>query len=282
MSTIKKVLGVTLILCLAFTLSCKKESAFTTIKKNAVPAARTTQRSFSDFLAAQKTWNGVQYWGNTSNVLAWGAAIGSFNGSEIRSNSKSVPLFILADYTGFWSKILKDATGNDVGTTVTGKVTESTLSDGTAEITAEVHTKNSIMWATEGSFIDWSNYCDGNVSASDMVFGYTMDQLVGDKSLTPALCNMDFKIIYTESSEGADFFNLSDQNQCVNSGVYPIKSISINVSGSGILHPGSGVVSADKNVNCAMQQVDLLNPKAIQLCSATSDAFPAEKIVFSK
>ena len=144
---IRAVLGITVLTVSFLFTACQKDQQSTPVtseQNGNGPAMKTTKRSFADLLAAQQTFSGVQWFAPGTNIFGWGAAIGAFNGHEITENNKVSTIFAIADYSGNWSSVLKAATGIDLGTTVTGTVTEKTFNDGTAEITAEFHAKNSL------------------------------------------------------------------------------------------------------------------------------------------
>jgi hypothetical protein len=110
-----------------------------------------------------------------------------------------------------------------------------------------------------------------------------MQDLVANSSLQPALCNIELTISYLEPYEGAPFTNFSDYFQCSYGGPFPYISLIVMAHGSGVLHPSSGLVTTNTQVNSNLEEVSA-NLQTCVSCrsgSATSDAFPVEKITFS-
>src|SRR5262249_28821994 len=109
------------------------------LEERAVPSstAAAVQRPLADFLSQQGSTSvfNTELPGLPDNI-AWTTARNVSNGH-----------FALIDYSGKDAVFLLAHYGINLGTTVSGKLTERPLADGRAEVSVELDTRNALAWA---------------------------------------------------------------------------------------------------------------------------------------
>jgi hypothetical protein len=243
--------------------------ALSNISTTPVQAVRAEQRPLSDFIDAQGTTMCF-----TPPAPAQLGATSDFDKSPIR--------FALVDYTGLTGKFLLDNYGISLGTTVSGTVLERPLADGRALVTVNLHTSNALGWAIN---LDPS----GSVSqfnSNPLLFGFRAQDLIADPTLTPALGDVHFRVVFTIPSPGAplpDLVCINNGPDCPNVAPCPegfeIDFLSAEASISGPLHALAGLGPEGTPGRLIVTQTGLVKPGiANGFKGALSDAFPAESI----
>lgn len=118
-----------------------KQRSATELATGSQTAATVTgnQRPLSDWLAGQGTTS--VFFPPAPDILGWG------NGDD---HPIQPPRFALVDYAGVLAAYLRNH-GINLGTSVSGTVTEEPLADGTARVHVDVHTTNAFTWVTDDS-----------------------------------------------------------------------------------------------------------------------------------
>jgi hypothetical protein len=187
--------------------------------------AQGNQRPLSDFLNAQGTT--TCFTPPAPAQLGWGTGPGKTNGQA----NLTPPRFALIDYAGLEAKYLLDH-GMNIGTTISGTVTERNLADGHALVRVDLHTKNALGWAIQDP---------SDLNADPLVFGARVLDVLAGK--IPALGNSHVIFEFINSAPGAplpDMVGISyDPVACPTVVPFPIANVvsfSIQASITGILH----------------------------------------------
>jgi hypothetical protein len=151
--------------------------------------AQTVRRDLNQWLAAQGTFcvpNGsggcFLFFSPLPNMLGW----------QDETNNRCA----LVDYAGLANNRYLKPQGRDLGTTVTGTVTERRLSDGKAEITVRLQVTNALTFAVTG--------CD--LTAGPLIFGYRAQEIL--TGAPPSLADASFVAKYTVASPGLPLTDL--------------------------------------------------------------------------
>ena len=111
---------------------------------SSVATAVAVQRSLSEFLSAQGHTS--QFEPPVPDYIGW---IDTAPQAGCQATT-----FTLVDYAGEAAGWLIGQGGPNLGTKVTGTVSERALSNGTADVTVQLHTTNALTWAiTFGGFL---------------------------------------------------------------------------------------------------------------------------------
>jgi len=168
-------------------------------------AARGAEpRPFSDWLSAQ---------GSHKNVVGAPLLDGFIQ-------TASGTILGVVDYSGLQSQWSADHGGPIVNTVITGSVTERTLPNGSAAITVEEDFTNA-----------WTRAID--LTIGQTVFGYTLGQVVGNPSLTPALSSGHMSVKFINPFPGAPLPDLID--------IFTLTSLGFHSDGFGPLRASFGV-----------------------------------------
>jgi hypothetical protein len=201
--------------------------------------AQTTSRPLSDWLSAQ---------GTTSTFTP---PIPDFVGWY------DPTYFAGVDYAGLAAQYLATHGGPNLGTIVTGGVTETLQSDGTVEVTVTVNARNALAWATLAA---------GDPATGPTVFGSRAVDLLTNPSAPIALVSSSLKITFTNPAPGAP---LPDFMGFLTGAVpFTLKNLTYTCSGPGPLADGSPG-------RMTISQVGHFNTPFM---GANADAFPVEKI----
>jgi hypothetical protein len=228
-----------------------------------IRAQGAIQRPLSDFLNTQGSV--INFVPPVPDYLGWST---SFNEPDVR--------FALIDYAGIAAKWIEDNAGLSLGTSINGSVSERRLSDGRAEITILLHTKNALIWAMS---IDPANCCD--FVNTPLLFGYRAQDLVANPTLQPALAECQFQFVFKNSAPGAPIPDLVDAFIFGNTAPgQELVSYSLKANGDGPLRAEFGVPDGTRG-RIIVTQIGLLfrglsSPD--QWRGARSDGFPVEKI----
>ena len=168
----------------------------------------------------------------------------------------------LVDYAGLANAWLISQ-GKDLGTKTDGTITERPLSNGKAEITVLLHTKNALTFV-----VPCCDYAGGT-----LLFGRrALEVAVGMK---PSLADTFLKLIFTNTATGAP---LPDLVGLFQTRFGDIRSIEFHAQASGELRAGFGVPDGTPGRATVVQT-------AVHKASgkgATADGFPAEMIDLKK
>lgn len=231
-------------------------------------SAQTTQRPLSDFINAQ---------GTTSNFWPPFPDYFGFANQVLKSPSSTGPVaqcrFTGIDYAGLSARYLLSHIGLDVGTKVSGTVSERPLADGRAEVTVILHTTNAI---TFGQTCD--NFGPGNPSA----FGAQQTDLLANPNLAPGLSKVDMLMVFDNTAPGAPLPDLVLINVCGLGCLPPgfaFVEQDIRAVGTGPLHPSSGFPEGTPGVQAVTQTgIFLTGPFTSPKSRVAFDAFPAERV----
>lgn len=149
-------------------------------------AAQTTSRPLSDFLSAQ---------GTTSNFTP---PIPDFWGWY---DNPGFIYFAAVDYAGLAANYLATHGGPNLGTVITGGITETVQPDGTVEVTVTLNARNALAWACPASE-DWATF--------PTVFGSRAITLLTNPNAPIALVNSQLKITFINPAPGAPLPDMSD------------------------------------------------------------------------
>lgn len=214
-----------LIASLIFAFSCTRESdlqpSVNDISKtdHESPLAHASQKSvkrpFSDFLDAQ---------GSTSSFLL---PVPDFFGWVTGLEDGTLRLLAM-DYLGVANKTIVDLGGSDLGTKVTGTVTERPLPDGRARVSVLLHVRDALIWLTD--FDD-----TGDPSTDPLIMG-ARPQDVADGAI-PALGSGSLQFDFINTAPGAPIPDvmLAIFEEIEVEGFEPLQ-VKITASGGGILH----------------------------------------------
>ena len=190
-------------------------------------AAQGGDRPLSDFLEAQGQTNEIFY--PIPEYLAW------LNHGELVSSSGKPLQWRCAqvDYAGISARYLKEHVGLDLGTTVSGFISERPLKDGRAEVLVVIHTTNALAWAQDCTYDFGPNI--------PTAFGEYQTDLLSNPSLTPALATSHMVIKFKNTAPGAPFPDLVctvGVGECTEG--FELLSQYFRANGSGPLHASSG------------------------------------------
>lgn len=209
-------------------------AAFTTVNPC---AAQTTNRPLSDFLSTQGST--IQYFPPVPDFIGW-------------TNNNPQTLFAAVDYAGVVANYLSSHGGPNLGTTITGGITETLMANGTYEVVVNANAKNALAWACDVS----------NIFTNPTVFGSRGSALASNPNLPYAVVNSSLKVTFITTAAGAPIPDLTG------SAPYNLKNMKFAADGSGPV-PGGGT----KKLTVTQSGVFNTAGKG-----ATADAFPAEKI----
>ena len=179
-------------LIVAAVVSC----AFTTFPLQ----AQGNQRPFSDFLQAQGST--TCFTPPAPAQLGWATGPNKTNGNA----NLTPPRFALIDYTGVEAKYLLNTYGINLGTTVSGNVTERPLADGHAHVAVDLFAHNAMAWAFN---IDPSITVDP-FNSTPLAFGARVLDIV--HGATPALGDVHLRLEFVNQAPGAPLPDLVAAN----------------------------------------------------------------------
>ncbi|HET9952014.1 MAG TPA: hypothetical protein VFS09_09495 [Candidatus Eisenbacteria bacterium] len=216
----------------------------------AMGAAPMSTRPISDFISAQGTTNG--FIPPIPDFIGWG--------------DNPFHQFASVDYTGLAAAWLRASGGPDVGTTVSGTVTERKLSDGRVMVTVVLRTTRAITWVWGG---------EGDLATGPLQFGYRANEILADPTVTPALSNSEMKAQFTNTGPGAPLPDLVAA--FILGGALPgqeLRSLMFRSSGTGAIHEIFGVPEGTPG-QLIVTQTGIFMPHSQ---APTYDGFPAERV----
>src|SRR5438477_12367730 len=132
-----------------------------------------SQRPFSDFLSKQGSTS--LFFPPFPDFIGW-------------SNNGPQTAFAAVDYTGLVASYLAAHGGPNLGTAITGTVSERALADGRAEVTVVIHGMNAMSWAVR---------LPGDFANDPPIFGYRQGDLLANPSLKAALSSFNMKVSFS-------------------------------------------------------------------------------------
>lgn len=153
--------------------------------------AQTQTRPIEDFLDAQGTM--TSYVPEVPDYLGW------VDGGFVN--------FALVDYAGLAADYIEDLTGDSVGTTFTGSVTETVLDDGRIQVRVCLKTENALAFAFEIADVDWSDPLP--FLNTPLSFGQRAQDVVAGAEATLAKSSLEVVFI-REGELGDDLPDLVD------------------------------------------------------------------------
>jgi hypothetical protein len=232
--------GVFLLLAVAFLVS----------PPTAMGAAPMSTRPISDFIDAQGTTNG--FIPPIPDFIGWG--------------DNPFQQFASVDYTGLAAAWLHASGGPDVGTTVSGTVTERKLSDGRVMVTVVLHTTWAITWVWGG---------EGDLATGPLQFGYRANEILANPAVTPALSSAELKVQFTNTGPGAPLPDLVAAFILGNAlPGQELRSLMFRSNGTGAIHAIFGVPEGTPG-QLIVTQTGIFMPHSQ---APTYDGFPAERV----
>ncbi len=187
------------------------------LTQNAQVAVNSVKRPFSDFLSGQ---------GSTSAFLppvpdffGWGSDLAD---GTVRA--------LAMDYLGVANQTIIDWGGPDLGTQVSGSVTEIPLADGRAKVTVTLHVNNALIWLTDVDFA-----AGGDFATDPLIMGARPAQVVA--GATPALGSGNLKFVFNNTAPGAAIpdIMLAGFGEIIVPG-FELLQLKITATGNGTLH----------------------------------------------
>jgi hypothetical protein len=252
----------------------------------ALAQGHATQRPINDFLKAQGTYCFIPD-GSADCVIFVPPVpnfIGSSNNTEDTPRQRSAKRKLCAsvDYAGLADKTAKELSGVSFGTTTEGSVTERRLSDGRAEVTVRLHTKNALTWVIEGRERrgdenelppDCGEFLTGFAS-QPLLFGHRLNDVLDDKK-DAALGDSFLQVVFINRMPGIPLPDLTQLFNAPEPG-QQLRSFSFYASADGTLRARFGVPEGTPG-RFHTVQTGLLFRTPFK--GATVDGFPAEQII---
>jgi len=214
--------------------------------------SNTAQRPLSDFLSAQ---------GSTSLFIP---PLPDFIGW---TNNNPQTLFSSVDYAGVVASYLTSHGGPDLGTTITGSVSERPLADGRADVQVNLHVKNALTWVIALPAAD--------VATDPLLYGVRGTDLLANPSLTPSLSKCEMRVDFTNTAPGAPMPDLV--TAFILGNALPgqtLLAVMVNADGAGTLRAPSGFPEGTPG------RFTLINNGVLHASGkgGTADGFPAEVV----
>jgi hypothetical protein len=200
----------------------------------ALAQGHATQRPIEQFVSAQGTFCFPDGSGGCVTFVPPVANfIGSSNNTQDTPRQRSAKRKLCAsvDYAG-----LADNKGVSFGTTMDGTVTERKLSDGRAEVTVRLHTKNALTWVIEGRVKE--NDCD--FAEGPLLFGHRLNDVLPPFNKDAALGDSFLQVVFINPMPGhplpdlIQLFGFPEEGQ-------QLRSFSFYASADGTLRAAFGV-----------------------------------------
>jgi hypothetical protein len=190
------------------------------------------------------------------------------------ANSDDPPItplrFGLIDYAGVFAAYLQLQSGGSInlGTSVSGTITEQALADGRARVRVNLHTTNALVWVTDPG----PNF--SNFPGPALLGNSVADVLLG---AAPVLWDCSLEVRFTNTAPGAPLPNLVIA--AGNLGPPPpgveIEHIRFQASAFGPLHAAFGVLEGTAGLFFTSQTGNFETPPM----GPTPDSFPVETMI---
>jgi hypothetical protein len=233
-----------------------------------VSAQSGNQRPLSDWLSQQGTTS--VFFPPAPDLIGWA------NGDDPPIQP---PRFALADYAGVFAAYIHSVNpAIDLGTTVSGTVTERPLADGRAMVHVNLHTTKALTWV-----YDISQSFPG-----ELILGSSPPDVLAGRP--PALGETNLDLLFTNTAPGAPLPNLvqATGNLCFLGNCPPagveVVDLRFSAKVTGALHAAFGVPEGTRGRFMTSQTGFLvttctLNPSEAKFAGyplATPDCFPVE------
>jgi hypothetical protein len=234
--------------------------------------AQGNQRPLTDFLNAQGQTTCYTY--PVKATVGWVSGVGKTNG-----NANVTPFrFALIDYAGLQAKYLLDHK-IDLGTTISGTVTERPLSNGKALVSVELHTQNALGWA-----FDWdpsNGPPNPVVNTQSLAIGARVPDIILQGRQIAALGDSEFHIQFEIPYPGAPLPDLvaafAGDPACPSS-LFPVPFAFGDIDFLAIRASIKGTLPGGAPAMMTVLQTGLTNPAVGQKGGPLSDGFPVESI----
>ena len=208
------------------------------------------QRPLSDFLSTQGTTN--IFIPPVPDFIGWG--------------DNPPHQFASVDYAGLAAAWLLTNGGPNLGTQVSGNVTDRPLSDGRSLVSVVLHTTNANSWVVNNP---------GDFANDPLQFGYRAQDILANSALSPALSSCTFSVSFKNTAPGAPLPDLV--NAFILGNAAPgqeLRTLAFRSEGDGPLHAAFGVAEGTPG-HLTVSQTGLL---MTGFHGATNDAFPVERV----
>jgi hypothetical protein len=208
----------------------------------------TTTRPISDFLSTQGTF-----------CVANPGACPDFLGTYVAWTAPGSGRIARVDFAG------KEAVAGQLGTTMSGTITERRLSDGRAEVGIGLRTRNAMTYV-----LTWDGSPDFDGGAP--LFGHTTAQIQG--GATPGVGDSELDVRFTNTAPGAP---LPDLVRFVTGDASGLNFIGFQASAFGPLRSAFGVANGTSG-RAQITQKGLIATGTRQGFQHGFDGFPVEQI----
>jgi hypothetical protein len=170
---------------------------------------------------------------------------GTYNGNFLSYINNEWIVEISVDYAGLDNQAIIDGGGEDLGTTITGSITEKVLTDGRTLVRISLHAKNALTRS-----IDWS--------IGDYIFGSTVAEVLDGAHASLGDCKFDMTYI-TTAAPGSDMPDLLEMAYYGIEG-YSMVSVNFVASSKGELNEAFGVPQGTPGMARTTQSANFYAP----------------------
>jgi hypothetical protein len=209
-----------------------------------------TQRPLADFIGTQGSTN--IFIPPIPDFVGWSSAA-----------AKPPVRFASVDYAGLAGKWLATNGGPNVGTQISGTISERPLADGRAEVSVNLHVKNAMTWVLVNP---------NDVAHDPTIFGHRANEILANRSLAPALSDAEMLVTFKNTAPGAPLPDLVTAF-ILGQGAPGQELVKLMFRSSGF-----GLLTDGTPAKCTVTQTGLF---MTGFHGATADAFPCEKVDLS-
>jgi hypothetical protein len=173
------------------------------------------------------------------------ATQGTYNGNFLSYINNEWVVEISVDYAGLDNQAIIDGGGEDLGTTITGSITEKVLTDGRTLVRISLHAKNALTRS-----IDWS--------IGDYIFGSTVAEVLDGAHASLGECKFDMTYI-TTAAPGSDMPDLLEMAYYGIEG-YSMVSVNFVATSKGELNEAFGVEQGTPGMAHTTQSANFYAP----------------------
>jgi hypothetical protein len=170
---------------------------------------------------------------------------GTYNGNFLSYINNEWIVEISVDYAGLDNQAIIDGGGEDLGTTITGSITEKVLADGRTLVRISLHAKNALTRS-----IDWS--------IGDYIFGSTVAEVLDGAHASLGECKFDMTYI-TTAAPGSDMPDLLEMAYYGIEG-YSMVSVNFVATSKGELNEAFGVEQGTPGMAHTTQSANFYAP----------------------